>query len=113
MRILLDESVPVQIGKALTGHEVFTVRQMGWGGFSNGNLLSAALRENFQVLIIADKNLRYQQNISDLQLTIIELWTNHRPTLENYISRICEAVEAIKSIDYIRLEDPTQQKARH
>ena len=50
MRILLDESVPVQLSKAFIGHEVHTVRQMGWGGFSNGNLPAAAKRENFQVL---------------------------------------------------------------
>ena len=52
--------IPIQIGKTLVDHEVFTVREMGWGGFSNGDLLSAAVQDHFQVLIIADKNLRHQ-----------------------------------------------------
>ncbi len=113
MRILLDESVPVQIARALTGHDVWTVRQMGWGGFSNGDLLSAAQKEKFHVLIIADKNLRYQQNLSDLPLTILELWTNHRPTLENHTSKIREAVEQVAASGYIRFEDPDKRDESH
>jgi hypothetical protein len=106
MRILLDESVPVQVAKAFSGHEVFTVRQMGWGGYANGELLAAADREHFQVLIIADKNMRHQQNISSLRFTILELWTNHRPTLERHLTEIRAAVESITSIRYIFLENP-------
>jgi len=110
MRILLDESVPVQIGKALGGHEVHTARGMGWGGFSNGDLLSAAAGERFQVLIVADKNLQRQQNLSDLQLAILELWTNHRPTLERYFPEIRAAVEDISSAGYFVLENPERRK---
>jgi hypothetical protein len=110
MRILLDESVPVQVGKALGGHEVLTARGMGWGGFSNGDLLSAAAQERFQVLIIADRNLRHQQNLSDLRLAILELWTNHRPTLERHFLEIRAAVEGISSVAYFVLENPERKK---
>ena len=106
MKILLDESVPVQVSKAFEGHDVFTVRGMGWGGFSNGDLLSVATREGFQVLIIADKNLSHQQNLSGIRLTIVELWTNHRPTLERYLMQIRAKVDAISSVGYFALEDP-------
>lgn len=30
MRLLLDESVPMQLRSLLVGHDVSTVRQMGW-----------------------------------------------------------------------------------
>jgi hypothetical protein len=106
MKILLDESVPVQVGKALQNHEVFTVRQMDWSGFSNGDLLTAAEREGFDALIVADKNLRYQQNLSNWRLAILELWTNHRPTLELYLSGIRTAIEGLSPGEYRALEGP-------
>jgi hypothetical protein len=106
MKILLDESVPVQIRKALQGHEVLTVRGIGWGGFSNGDLLTVAEQEGFHVLIVADKNLRHQQNLSNRRLAILELWTNHRPTLERYMSEICAAVERLSPLEYFVLENP-------
>ncbi len=109
MRILLDESVPVREGQALEGHEVLTTRGMGWGGFSNGDLLSAAEQARFQVLIVADKNLRYQQNLTDLALAILELRTNHRPTLERHFPEIRAAVEDISSVGYFVLENPEQK----
>ena len=36
---LLDESVPRPLRRALGGHEVQTVRQVGWSGTRNGELL--------------------------------------------------------------------------
>ena len=42
MRVLLDESVPVQVRVALTGHDVATVTGMGWKGRDNGDLLTLA-----------------------------------------------------------------------
>ncbi len=42
MRILLDECVPRPLRNELPGHEVRTVRQMGWLGIENGDLLRLA-----------------------------------------------------------------------
>jgi hypothetical protein len=53
MRILLDESVPVQVRNALRDHEVTTAQRMGSGGFSNGRLLDAAEAAGFELLIVA------------------------------------------------------------
>ncbi|MEI6781407.1 MAG: hypothetical protein WCQ21_10860 [Verrucomicrobiota bacterium] len=64
MRILLDECVPLQVRRALPDHEVATTQGIGWRGISNGELLDAAEQSGFEVLIVADKNLRYQQNLS-------------------------------------------------
>jgi hypothetical protein len=36
MRILLDESLPRDLGKEIAGHEVTTVQQAGWTGLENG-----------------------------------------------------------------------------
>ncbi len=42
MRLLLDESVPRRLRKALPNHDVKTVVEMGWGGVRNGKLLALA-----------------------------------------------------------------------
>ena len=106
MRILLDECVPVQVSHALSEHEVTTAQRMGWGGNSNGDLLDKAKREGFQVFIVADKNLRYQQNFSGWRIAILELWTNHRPTLEKHFLEIRAAVQSLSAGEYSILEIP-------
>ncbi|HEY5233353.1 MAG TPA: hypothetical protein VIK59_04035 [Verrucomicrobiae bacterium] len=106
MKILLDECVPLQVRGALPNHEVTTAQRMGWSGISNGDLLDKAEREGFQVFILADKNLRYQQNLSERRIAILELWTNHRPTLEKHFAEIRAAVEKLSAGEYFVLEIP-------
>jgi predicted nuclease of predicted toxin-antitoxin system len=104
MKILLDECVPLQVRQALPNHEVTTAQRMGWGGISNGDLLDKAEREGFKVFIVADKNLRYQQNLSSRRIAILELWANHRPTLEKHFTEIRTAVEKLSAGEYFILE---------
>ena len=106
MRALLDENVPVQVRKALTGHEVFTVSALGWKGTENGDLLAAAEQANFDALLLADKNLRYQQNLSTRRIGIVELWTNHRPTLEQHFELIAGAVNGVNPGGYVIVLPP-------
>jgi hypothetical protein len=44
--------------------------------------------------------LEYQQNLTDRRLAIVELWTNHRPTLEMHFAYIASQVAEAKSGDY-------------
>ena len=104
MKVLLDECVPVQVRHALLGHDVTSVPKLGWGSISNGDLLDAAERTGFDLFIIADKNLRYQQNLTGRRIAILELWTNHRPTLEKHFDRTRAAVERILPGEYSVLE---------
>jgi hypothetical protein len=106
MRILLDECVPVQVRNALVGHDVSTAQKMGWSGISNGELLQRAEQDGFELFIVADKNLRYQQNLKGRELAIPELWTNHRPTLEKHLDRIRAAADRISTGEYLVLESP-------
>ena len=106
MRILLDECVPLQVRHALPDHDVTTCQSMGWRGISNGELLDVAEHVGFGVLIVADKNLRYQQNLSARRIAILELWTNHRPTLEKHFSELHAAVARIRPGEYLVLEKP-------
>ena len=72
MRVLLDESLPRDLGKDLTGHEVRTVRQAGWAGLANGDLVRRAAGQ-FDVLVTGDRNLEYQQNRANLPIPVVIL----------------------------------------
>ena len=46
---------------------------MGWQELVNGDLLTTAEAKGFEVLITADKNLQYQQNLSGRKISIMVL----------------------------------------
>src|SRR5207253_2369197 len=74
MKILLDENIDVRFKNYFPGdYEVITVRDMDWNGIKNGELLRLLKRNNFDVWIAVDKNIPYQQNISDLPCLVIVL----------------------------------------
>ena len=56
MRLLLDESVPRRLRRALPAHTVKTAVEVGWSGVKNGALLTMAAAE-FDAFITVDKNL--------------------------------------------------------
>ena len=57
MLVLFDQGTPLPIAEVLTGHVVKTAWQLGWDMYSNGELLGAAEKAGFDVLITTDKNL--------------------------------------------------------
>ena len=92
---------------AFAGHEVTTVQMQGWAGIKNGDLLVIAERAGFDLFILADKNLRYQQNLTTRKMAILELWTNHRPTLEKHFPLLRTTAESMKLGAYCTLETLT------
>ena len=73
MRLLLDENLPKRLELDFLDHEIFTVRDKGWNGIKNGQLLSLLLENNFDALFTFDKNLSYQQNFSKYTITVFVL----------------------------------------
>lgn len=73
MRILLDECVPRPLKRELTDYEVRTVVEMGWSGKKNGELLQLMAEECFTILLTADQNLRYQQNLQEAGVAVVVL----------------------------------------
>jgi hypothetical protein len=70
--VLFDEDVPRPLRRDLPGFEIQTVVEAGWSGVKNGELLRRA-ELAFDVFLTADRNLRFQQNTSRLQLGIVVL----------------------------------------
>ncbi len=102
MRIILDENLPKPLKAVFVGHTVTTVQEQGLSGTLNGALL-ARLEGAFDVFLTADKNLRYQQNLSARQLAIVELPTNRLPLLRPLFQRLAAAVESIVPGEYVQL----------
>ena len=71
MRLLLDENVPKRLKFDFPEHDVATVRDMGWNGIKNGDLLKLMLVKGFQALLTFDKNLQYRQNFLSIQLPFL------------------------------------------
>ena len=100
MRILLDESLPHDLAPLIVGHDVSTVRDAGWSGIKNGQLLALAATR-FDVFITADRNLEFQQNLNKLPLAIVVLVARKNriqdlwpllPTLEQLLNHLPQKV---------------------
>ena len=105
MTVLLDESVPRVVKTRLSQFDIKTVQEMGWAGIKNGELIAKA-EERFQVLITADKNLRYQQNLSSRRLAIIILPTNRVPEVTALLPAIVDAINMAAAGLFIEIPGP-------
>jgi hypothetical protein len=103
VRVILDENVPIQTGQFLKDHDVTTVQRKGWAGVENGDLLKLVDGE-FDVMVLADKNLRYQQNLLARRIAFVELPSNRWPVLQGLAPRIAEAVKSARPGGYTIIE---------
>jgi len=102
MKIILDENLPKYLKKLLKEYTVTTVQEEGWSGIKNGELIKR-ITQNFDVLITADKNLRYQQNLRNSKIVIIQLYTNRLPFIKQIADQILCALKDIKAQQYIEI----------
>jgi predicted nuclease of predicted toxin-antitoxin system len=72
VKILLDECVDERLARDFAGHEVLTVKDMGWKGKQNGDLLTLA-ENNFDILVTTDRNMSFQQNLTRLNISVVVL----------------------------------------
>jgi len=102
VRILIDESLPRYLKQVLVEHSAFTVQEMGWAGIRNSELLAKA-NSNFDVLLTADKNLRYQQNLSGLALAIIVFPSNRLSVVKTLVPQVKEVLSVIRQGEIVEL----------
>jgi len=95
MRLLLDENLPKRLKKDFSEHEIFTVRDKGWNGITNGKLLDLMVADKFDALLTFDRNLRYQQNFKKYTITVFVLNAsdNSYETLGKLVPLIKEAIK--------------------
>jgi predicted nuclease of predicted toxin-antitoxin system len=73
VKILLDECVDRRLAREISEHDVNTVPQMGWAGIKNGDLLTLAQKQQFEVFVTVDRNLSFQQNLTHYNIAVIVL----------------------------------------
>ena len=104
MRVLFDQGTPVPLRRYLALHAVATVFEKGWGTLQNGELLSTAEYEGFEVLVTTDQNLRYQQNLENRQIAVVVLMTTSWPRIERAVNRVVAALNSVKPGGYPEVE---------
>ncbi len=102
MKILLDECTPHVLKRLLTEFDIMTVQELGWAGIKNGALLQLA-EEHVDVLITSDQNLKYQQNLANRQLAIIQLPTNQVPLVIKLSTKVSEALSVVKAGEFVEI----------
>ena len=75
---------------------------MGWTGSKNGELLRRA-QGRFDVLLTMDRNLEHQQNISELELSLI-LITAHSNRMDHLHPLVPAILQAIESVRFGELQ---------
>jgi hypothetical protein len=108
MLILFDQGTPVGIRNSLPGHDVRTAHQQGWSTLLNGELLRVAEEAGFDVLLTTDKNLAYQQNLSNRKIAIVALGRNRWSLIQPALQRISDVVTAAKPGSYTLVEIPNE-----
>jgi hypothetical protein len=88
--------------RLLTKVEITTVQDLGWTGITNGSLLQLA-EGQFDVLITSDQNLRYQQNLANRQLAIIQLPTNQVPLVANLAPAVQATLDEIRAGEFVEV----------
>jgi hypothetical protein len=106
MLILFDHSAPAPLRYALKGHVVVEAIERGWERLANGALLDAAEAAGFDLLVTADKNLRYQQNLTGRKISIIVLGNAQWPVLRRCVERVVAAVNAATPGSLTKVEIP-------
>lgn len=101
-KVLLDENLPLKLKYRLQDVcEIYTVNDKGWNALENGELINAMQGDGFDYLLTSDKNLQYQQNLTNYSIGFIVL----NVTNNNY-ETILPLVPKIKKI----LTEDTKQK---
>ena len=108
MRILFDQGTPAPLRNFLTGHEITTAFERGWGALQNGDLLRAAEINGFEDIITTDQNLRYQQNLSERRFAIVVLLTTSWPLIRPHTDRVVAELGQISANGYVELAFPAK-----
>ncbi len=100
MKILFDQGTPAPLRHHLAGHSVDTAYERGWSDLRNGDLLTRAEENGYELPIITDQNIRYQQNLAGRPLGILVLRSTSWPRMQLRIEDIRIVVDGMQPGDY-------------
>lgn len=105
MKILLDHNLDRRLKNYLTEYETATTQEQNWADALNGELLTLAEENGFDVLLTADANIKKQQNLSYRKISILVLraFNNRLATHAEMIDDIHEALSNTQSGEIIEV----------
>jgi predicted nuclease of predicted toxin-antitoxin system len=105
MKLLFDECVPRKVTFLFAdgGHDCETVRDAGFSGKENGELLALA-EGHFDVLVTIDKNIRYQQNMTgrNISVLIIRPASNDVDDIRPHVPNALVALRSLGQARYLK-----------
>jgi hypothetical protein len=112
VNVLFDVNTPRKLRGSLPKHEVRTAQEQGWNTLTNGELLRAAEVAGFEVMVTADRNLAYQQNLTARRIALVVLSTNRWSVVREYAETIASAIDAATAGSFEVVEMPRRAKPR-
>ena len=103
MRILFDQNVPRPLASYLVGHEITRSAVLRWEELLNGDLMIAAEEHGFELLVTADRNLAYQQNLLERKLAIVVLPTGLWPELQPLLPMVVAVIDDARPGTFLAL----------
>jgi hypothetical protein len=73
-------------------------------------LLAEAERAGFDLLLTADKNMRYQQNLTSRRIALVVLSTPQWPRVQLHVDKIAAVLDAVQAGRYVEIEIPYPSK---
>ena len=98
MKILLDECLPIDLRHSFSLHEVPSVQWAGFKGRKNGELLDAAERAGYDVLLTMDQGVEHRENFADRKIALLLLVARSNQ-LEDLLPLIPEILFAVESVE--------------
>ena len=96
MRVLIDECVDPRVKRLLRAHQAATILGLGWGKLPDREILTRA-RDQFDVLVTADKSIEFQQNLTKygLGLVVVHVRRNHIAHYHEVEADLLTAIESV------------------
>ena len=80
-----------------------TLAEKGWSNKGNGELLDLAEREEYEILVTTDQNLRYQQNLKGRRIGVVVLLSANWPEVRRRAREVGQAISAVRPGEVIEV----------
>lgn len=90
----------------MTGREIATAYELGWSALKNGELIAAAEKAGYDLLLTTDQNLKYQQNLAKRRISIVVLLSTSWPRIQKHLDVISDALSRAQPGSYEEVSVP-------